>query len=157
MFTYESEKKFFLSHLNQTQKILEYGSGESTLEIAKLVKEVISIEHQESWFDYLLPKIPTNCRLYLQKPNLNYIEGGHCGTYEEFENYVNKGLEFAPYDIILIDGRARVACSSICRQLGHENTIVFVHDFERVEYQECLKYLNIVDSVERMSKFSIKW
>ena len=32
-------------------------------------------------------------------------------------------------DIILIDGRARVACASKCHLLGHKDTLVFFHDF----------------------------
>jgi hypothetical protein len=156
MFTLESEKKFFLSHLSKNQKVLEYGSGESTLEICKYVKELISIEHQDRWFSKLNPKIPKNCKLFLEKPNLNYEEGGHCGTYEEFQNYIEKPLEFAPYDIILIDGRARVGCSSICNRLSHDNTIIFIHDFERIEYVESLKYLSLVDMVDKMAKLVVK-
>lgn len=157
MFTQLEEENFFISHLKSDHKVLEYGAGSSTNEISLRVKEIISMEHQPDWYDTLLPKIPSNCRLFLEVPNIPYKEGGHCGTYEEFKNYVERPLEFAPYDIILIDGRARVSCSSICNKLGHKDTIVFIHDFGRTEYAECKNYLNFIEIVGQMGKFNIKF
>jgi hypothetical protein len=157
MFAQPEEETFFISHLTSDQKVLEYGAGASTNEISLRVKEIVSMEHQQDWYYTLLPKIPSNCKLFLEKPNLPYKEGGHCGTYEEFKNYIERPLEFAPYDIILIDGRARVSCSSICNRLGHKNTIVFIHDFGRLEYAECNNYLNLIETVNQMGKFSIKF
>ena len=60
------------------------------------------------------------------------------------------------FDIILIDGRARVSCSSICNKLSHDNTIIFIHDFDRPEYQEALNYLELIIQVGTMAKFKIK-
>ena len=76
--------------------------------------------------------------------------------YDEFKDYIESPIEYGPFDIILIDGRARVSCSSICKLLSHENTIIFIHDFHRPEYQEALKYLELIDSVKTMSKFKLK-
>ena len=73
-----------------------------------------------------------------------------------FKDYIESPIEYGPFDIILIDGRARVSCSSICKLLSHENTIIFIHDFHRPEYQEALKYLELIDSVKTMSKFKLK-
>lgn len=156
MFTQPLEQEFFLSHLKPEHKVLEYGAGSSTSQICSRAKEVVSMEHQDEWYNSLLNNLPSNCKLFLEKPNLPYKEGGHCGTYEEFKSYIERPLEFAPYDIILIDGRARVACSSICDKLGHENTIVFVHDFHRQDYNECLNHLELIDRVVDMAKFKLK-
>jgi hypothetical protein len=57
--------------------------------------------------------------------------------------------------VIFIDGRARVGCASICKKLGHKDTIVFIHDFERPEYQEALKYLELISVVDKMAKLKI--
>lgn len=156
MFTTTTEEFFFTSHLKPTQVVLEYGSGYSTNEIATKVKTLISMEHQKIWYDKNITNLEPNCVLLLKEPNLKYIEGGHCGTYEEFKDYIEAPIEYAPFDIILIDGRARVACSSICRLLGHSDTLVFVHDYERAEYHKVLKYLTLVDECENMAKFKIK-
>ena len=155
MFIDPSEQKFFLQHLSDTQNVLEYGSGESTLEISKIVKSLISIEHQQVWFDKISPSIPTNCKLILSLPDKKYVEGGYCGTYEEFETYINSPIQYGPYDIILIDGRARIECSKICDKLSHKDTIIFVHDWHREEYHEICKYLDLIEVKNTMAKFRL--
>ena len=158
MFTQKNEKLFFISHINQDSKILEYGSGESTLEIAKIAKSIVSVEHQPLWYSKTINLLSnnTNCKLLLKPPDKPYVEGGHCGTYDQFKNYVNAPISYAPYDIILIDGRARVACASKTKDLGINTTIVFIHDFDRPEYQEALRYLELIETVGTMAKFKIK-
>lgn len=157
MFTNKKEEDFFMSHLNDSHRVLEYGSGISTIEISKKVKEIISIEHQETWYSEIFSKLPSNCTLILKKPNLEYTEGGHCGTYEQFKDYVEAPMNFGIFDIVLIDGRARVSCASIVNKFSNKNTIIFVHDFNREEYQDIKNYLEIVDSADTMYKFKIKF
>lgn len=155
MFTTPAESAFFFADIDKNKKVLEYGSGQSTIEISEKCKEIISIEHQEEWYNKILSKKPSNCEIVLRKPSLLYTEGGHDGTYDEFKNYIEYPLSRAPYDIILIDGRARIGCASICKLLGHKDTIVFIHDFERPEYQGALNFLKLITAVETMSKFKI--
>lgn len=157
MFTQKDEELFFIKHLNKNQKVLEYGSGESTIEIANKISTLISVEHQKKWYDQLITSVPKNCNLLLKEPNLPYVEGQHCGTYEEFKDYIESPLNFKPFDLILIDGRARVSCASICKDLGHKDTLVFIHDFNRPEYKEALNYLILEEEVGTMAKFKIKF
>jgi len=156
MFTQKNEEDFFMNHINKDSIILEYGSGISTNEIAKLCKNITSIEHQENWYHKLKDQLLPNCELILKTPDLPYIEGGHCGTYEEFKSYVEAPLDKGPFDIILIDGRARVSCASIAKSISHDNTIIFIHDYDRPEYQEAQNYLDLVEQVGTMAKFKIK-
>ena len=156
MFTTPAESAFLFAEIDKNKKVLEYGSGQSTIEIAERCNEIISIEHQEEWYTKNLLVKPSNCEILLRKPTLPYSEGEHCGTYDEFKDYIEAPLYKTPYDVIFIDGRARVACASICNKLGHKDTIVFVHDFERPEYQEVLKYLQLITVVEKMAKLKIK-
>lgn len=155
MFTNQEEQKFFLSHINNTHHILEYGSGQSTLEISAICKSIVSIEHQSLWYNKLNNLVPKNCTLLLREPDRHYVEGGHCGTYEEFETYINSPIQYGPYDIILIDGRARVECAKICKLLAKSNCSIFIHDFDRKEYQEIKNILNFVDQVHTMAKFKL--
>lgn len=157
MYTSEKEKVFFLSHIKKTDVVLEYGSGGSTFEISKVCKKLISVEHQKKWYENIKNKLPDNVILKYCPPDKPYAEGGHCGTYEEFESYIEKPLEFGKFDIIYIDGRARNYCASICNKLGHQNTLVFVHDFNRKEYEIIHTYLEVINNVETMYKFKIKF
>lgn len=156
MFTNSQEQEFFTSHLKSQHRVLEYGSGYSTNEIARNVKEIVSIEHQQAWYDTLVNQVSKNCTLILCPPSLPYTEGGHDGTYEEFKEYIESPLNKGIFDIILIDGRARTACASVCKNISHPGTFIFIHDFQRPEYQEALNYLELIDMVDTMAKFKIK-
>lgn len=155
MFTDSLEEQFFLSHINHNHKVLEYGSGESTVQLSKLSKYVVSVEHQPQWFDKIKNKINNNCNIILKEPNQEYKEGGDCGSYDQFYSYINAPLEFAPYDIILIDGRARIHCAKICHKLGHKDTLIFVHDWHRQEYHIITEYLKLIDVKNTMAKFQL--
>lgn len=160
MFAPSHESNFFLSHLNSNHKVLEYGSGESTVDIARRCKSVLSIEHDPNWYSHVLTMIPSNGTIILKESNLPYIEGTYnCGTYDEFRDYILAPLEYGPFDIIFIDGRARIECSKVANLVSHENTIVFIHDFtSRINtgYKEIFNYLDLIQSVGDMSKFKIK-
>jgi len=155
MFTDHLEEQFFLSHINNTHRVLEYGSGESTVQLCKLAQSVVSIEHQIEWFDKINNLITSNCKLILKQPDQSYIEGTDCGSYDQFHSYIHAPIDFGPYDIILIDGRARVECAKICHLLGKPDSFIFVHDFDRKEYQEIKNILNFVEQVHTMAKFKL--
>lgn len=156
MFTTIDESVFFLAEIDKTKKVLEYGSGQSTFEIADKCLNIISVEHQEDWYNKLQDGLLPNCEIILKKPDLPYIEGGHCGTYEEFKSYIEAPLDNGPFDVILIDGRARVSCASVVKLMSHDKTIIFIHDFNRPEYQDALNYLELVKQVGTMAKFKLK-
>lgn len=156
MFTNSQEQQFFISHIKNNHRVLEYGSGESTLEIAKIAGSIVSVEHQPLWYNKLINLIPNNnCKLFLQTPDKPYLEGGHCGTYEQFKSYINTPLQYGPFDIILIDGRARVECAKICHLMSHKKTLIFIHDFHRKEYQVINSILKPVSQIHTMAKFTL--
>lgn len=156
MFTDKIEEVFFLSHLQKKHKVLEYGSGESTLQISALVDSIISVEHQKSWFEHIKARAPNNCNIIYAPPDLPFQEGKHCGHYEEFCTYINSPLQYSPYDIILIDGRARTHCAKLCRNMSNTNTIIFVHDWHRTEYHEICGYLQLIEIKNTMAKFILQ-
>lgn len=153
------ETEFLLSCITNEMKVLEYGSGGSTVEIGKKAKSLISMEHTFEWYIQVKEIISANTKLcYVD----NLIE------------YVYKPIEFArdqKFDIIFIDGEERVKCAEICNQLGHENTLVFFHDYNRDriekyehwnlqvrhEYFASEKYLIPIKGVLTMWMFKIKF
>lgn len=155
------EQEFFLSHLKPDMRVLEWGSGDSTITIASRVKSLVSIEHHPEWLDKMRKRIPSNVDLRFVPPNNpNYTDDG---TLQDFIDYITNPLASGPFDLIFIDGRARVECARICRQLGHADTLVFIHDYNhpeekwrRPEYYEAEKYLQRMDGVFTMWKFKIK-
>ncbi len=101
-------------------------------------------------------KIPDNVELFLNPPNLPYAEGGHDGEFSEFEDYINAGMVNAPYDVVLIDGRARVECAKLCQYICNPESMIFIHDFYRTEYLDVYKWLEYVDNCESMFLFKLK-
>ena len=85
------EQLFLKSKLNENQKVLEWGCGSSTIDISKIVKEVHSIEHNMAWYNNIIEQLlnNSNVTLHLCEPDVEYIEGGHCGTFQQFETYMN--------------------------------------------------------------------
>ena len=155
------EIEFFKKHLESNQRVLEWGCGSSTISISKLVKEIHSIEHNKDWFDNINSKISnTNISLYLCEPDNEYVEGGHCGTFQQFETYIKKPLELGRFDLIFIDGRARIECAKICKDISHEDTLIFIHDyrgrFYKENYQEIENYLTFISEVNNLALFNIK-
>ena len=67
MFTTPAESAFLFAEIDKNKKVLEYGSGQSTIEIAERCNEIISIEHQEEWYTKNLLVKPSNCEILLRK------------------------------------------------------------------------------------------
>jgi predicted O-methyltransferase YrrM len=157
------ESFFLLSNIKKSDRVLEYGSGYSTLEISKNCKFILSIEHNEVWYNDVTNMIKDlkNVEVILKKQNLPYIEGGYnCGTYDEFKDYINAPFEYEKFDFVFIDGRARVECSKYVKNFINEDSLIFVHDFssrlDNHNYKEMYNYLELIESVGDMSKFKIK-
>ena len=130
------EQEFFLSHLKKEHTVLEWGSCSSTKEIAKRVTEVISIENNKSWYNKVKLENPDNAKLYFISANKEPSPEYDDGTFDDFKDYVlfpsslNK-----KYDIIFIDGRARVECFKIAKQLLKPKGLIFIHDYKHPEKQ----------------------
>jgi hypothetical protein len=162
MWMTDKEQVFFKTYLNEKQRILEWGCGSSTVHITEIVKEVHSIEHNKDWYNKINQELlnVNNVTVHLCEPDIEYIEGGHCGTFQQFKTYITKPLELGIFDLIFIDGRARIECSKICKDISHKDTLIFIHDyrgrFYNENYQEVEHYLTFISEVEQLSLFKIK-
>ena len=116
-----------------------------------MVKSLLTIEHQRYWFDKIKPKLPDNTIMLLVF-STNFRGG--TGTYEQFKDYIETPKDI--YDVIIIDGRARVGCAEYCKNIANENTVIFVHDYQREEYKEIENYLQLIEVVDVMAKFKLK-
>ncbi len=154
MFMTKEESNFFMGFIDKTKRVLEYGSGQSTIEIANKCLSIVSIEHQLKWFDDISIKAPDNCTVVYRPPDVQYKEGGDDGSADQFKSYIAAPLEFGPFDVILIDGRARYDCSLICENLG-EDPEIFVHDFHREECKPILNHLKLVEMVGTLARLKI--
>jgi len=125
-------------------KVLEWGSGYSTLYFSKLIPEDaiwISIEHNVDWANKVESFINNQqVKLICVKPNkIPWGGPGRDGTYQDFKDYIDAGRKFAPYDFILVDGRARADCLTFAYDILNEKGVIVLHDAQRDYYHNSLK------------------
>jgi hypothetical protein len=90
--------EFLKERLTKDITLFEYGSGFSTLFYSTHVNNVISIEYNEKWFDYIKNIPSSNSEIYFYEKD---IDGRYCRAIHDFE-YL--------YKIVIVDGRDRVNC-----------------------------------------------
>lgn len=105
---------------NPDIRAFEYGSGASTIWLAKRCQRVDSVEHDAGWYGYLTNSLAEfdNVSLTLVEPDdadqnepTSYRSGKHGYTDKSFRRYASAiDRTDGQYDLIVIDGRARNAC-----------------------------------------------
>jgi hypothetical protein len=144
---HEWEYRFIEQYLTGNDILLEWGSGNSTLYWSGIVSNVISIEHDVDWVEQL--------SLVMTAHEVNNVELHHVPAhspnpipcrYEQFKSYIHypETKQFS-FTKVLIDGRARKYCAKALWNIINDDVLVFIHDFNRPDYQRVLKYYDIVD------------
>lgn len=119
---------FIDGRLNKEQLLFEYGAGNSTLFYAKHVKKVTAVEHDKNWFERIRNQMPAHVAI----KNIDL----------ESEDYVNAILKEDQYfDIVIVDGRKRVACCKSAVQKLSPTGVLILDDAERTQYQPAIEYL----------------
>lgn len=120
---------FIEERIRKEMIVFEYGSGNSTLWLAKNVSQVYSVDHDFEWFNKVRNMISDNVKY-------KYIPLEYGGQYcKEILNYNNK------FDIVFIDGRDRVNCCKNCINALKDDGIIIWDDTLREEYNEGYNYL----------------
>lgn len=151
----KNEWSFLRDHLSKDKTMLEYGSGNSTLCLAPLVKKLWSIEHDKLWYEKVKQLVS-----HLGNVELFYVAQDLPRSIptklEQFKTYVDwitdKNISF---DVVLLDGRARQWCAEAILEKLNKDHLVFLHDYnlkERPYYAEVTKFYDIIDQCHTMIK-----
>lgn len=120
---------FIKTRLNKELSIFEYGSGNSTLFYASKVKRVVSVEHDEAWYQRIVQeKAPNSEMIFTQ------LEKG--GEYCQKAKLLGE-----KFDVIIVDGRDRVNCCKYSIDALSNNGVLVLDDSEREIYQEARTFL----------------
>lgn len=107
---------------HKLKRVLEWGSGASTLWFSENcdIDSWLAIEHDEPYYNYLLPKIN-------EKVDLRLLQ--------DKESYINV---LGEYDLIIIDGIYRKEClqKAFKRLSSDSQARILLHDSGRKEYKE---------------------
>lgn len=157
----EDNVNFIEKYLTKEKNMLEFGSGGSTIHFAGKVKKLISIEHDPYWaqkvLSYLDMKEINNAKLIYAQPNQNFELGSTPRTFRQIEffnyirvpDYIIKNVPDFTFDIVFIDGRARVECAKYIFPLLHEDSLVIMHDYiGRHRYHSVIEWYDEVDSIK---------
>lgn len=149
----------FLRRREGRARAFEWGAGASTLWLSRRCREVVSVEHDAPWWPPLAARLATvpNVRANLVEPTAAaapVCPSGRAGW---------SGLDFVPYvrairdaggpfDLIVIDGRARSAClDEAVHHLAPDGLIVFDNTHRR-RYEPAIARSGL--RVERIGGFA---
>lgn len=157
------EKQLFYKFLNNAKYYLEYGSGGSTYQasIRPNIKKIVSVESDKLWYNKIKTLIKNKLRYYYVELNAKPNTFGHpinaSTAMMEYYPSIIKRYRINLFDLILIDGRFRVACALICHNYINNNCIVIVDDIgDRPYYNEIYNYYNKIEQAGRMIAFKKK-
>lgn len=129
-------------------RVFEWGAGASTMWLASRVDELRSIEHDLGFADMVRPLIPSHVHLSAIAPTpsanpvVASLKRGHANL--DFTDYVDAiDTTSGPFDLISIDGRARVECLLRALERLKPDGIVVFDNTGRKEYQQAMEALDV--------------
>jgi len=141
------EMAFLVLQLKPDDRVFEYGTGETTLVMAKRCRYVTAVEHKAEFARDMIRGLGlrqmTNVSVVYAPPDLPYAEGtaddGDLATFRTYvESYVGRGI-----DVVVIDGRARCEAARWVNERApfgpHPDMRIFVHDIDRPSYEPIWK------------------
>jgi len=145
------------SFLHREMRVWEWGSGGSTLFLARRVRSLISIEHHDEWFNQVRDRLReqdvcnVDCRLIapdgglLPAPppahaSVNYGSGARGYEGKFFHSYVCSidAEPAASLGLVMIDGRARMACLFHALAKVRHGGAVMLDNAHYARYQDTL-------------------
>lgn len=110
--------------------VFEFGAGASTMWWHPRVRRLVSCEHHEGWFEHVRSSLPAGVDLRFRDAT-------------EVDTYADTVLESGErYDVIVIDGRNRVACSERVLDALSERGVVIWDNSERERYRTGIEALH---------------
>lgn len=138
---------FLEQTLTPKSKVLEWGVGGSTVFWSTRAGEIVSIEHDAAWFERAREQLahlegrdpPLTLRLVEPRPGEagDYSSGLEPYRDMSFEAYVKAITEYpkAYFDLIVVDGRARMACLHACVDYLAPGGTILLDNADYTRYQ----------------------
>lgn len=145
------------NYLTPDMKIFEFGSGGSTIYFRQRVSCVISVEHDQNWVDKVNGAIgsnnnPNNRIIVVPPEKMDNVPAGYkyaSTTFSQYTGYCFKRYvetistyPDAHFDLVLVDGRTRVACILDSVQKIRNGGYLILDNSERDHYKaayDCMK------------------
>ena len=146
-FTYGA-MSYLENHLNKDSNVFEYGSGGSTLWLAKKVGHITSIEHNPIWYNLVVEALHAqnrnNASVILQVPKTtrkdDYTSAEEQGSFKEYVESIDSYPDQS-FDLVVVDGRCREHCILHAMSKVKRTGIILLDDSYRERYQPMLRLL----------------
>ena len=146
--TFEA-REWLQSYLTKEKKVFEWGTGGSTLFLARRSKALVSLEHDSGWHkkigDVLKNKGISNCQYLLKEPcpGNEYLSSSPRYRGMSFKEYC-AAIDSYPdefFDLVLIDGRARNFCIPRAIKKIRPQGFLLLDDSDGPGYAEGAKFI----------------
>ena len=142
-------REWLRRHVGDETTVFEYGCGGSTLFLAKAARSIVSVEHDRAWSERVrgaLSALPRrNWVHHLREPEPVAAKGEPDARFVSarpefggfsFERYVTTIDDYADgsFDVVIVDGRARLACIERALPKVREGGHLVLDNAERPEY-----------------------
>lgn len=150
-------------------KVVEFGSGGSTIFFLSKGKTVYSVESDSGFIGYLqtfplIKKKITAKKLYMYHADIGETvtwgvpkDHSKVSDWPLYYKAVWRKFNIQNPDIVLIDGRFRVMCALNSIPYINRDTVVMVHDFSKREhYKVIFDFFDLVKEVESLVVLKLK-
>lgn len=160
-----NDSVMFMKYLNNAKYYMEFGSGGSTFVAANTesVQKVYSVESDKFWHEKIRTKLINNDKvtyLYvdlLTKANTWGYPTSNCTDSQKTLYSEQVKLVDDELDLILIDGRFRVACCLKSHEAINDDAIILFDDFlNRKYYHVITDYFDIIDKTTDSHMVALK-
>ncbi|MER8798841.1 hypothetical protein NKH75_32760 [Mesorhizobium sp. M0984] len=115
--------------LIDSDRMLEFGSGRSTIWFSKRVKSLVSVEHDKAWYEKVKEKLKgqkisnVDYRLASSKSDGSCSRESYIGAVDEFRE--------KPFDVVLVDGLFRSDCALLAVGMLESGGILIIDNVNR--------------------------
>jgi hypothetical protein len=164
----EPELTLFTGVIRCSSDYLEFGSGGSTYyACCSVSRSVVSIDSLQEWIDNVNKRCSSS--EVKIKPRLVFVDIGitkelgypsgteHKSKWPHYHSMIWSSVDANIFDVILVDGRFRVACFLQALLRCDSRVLIMIHDFsDRPYYHVVHEFAHEIAKVERLSVFQRK-
>ena len=143
-------------YMKAAKRYGEFGAGDSTFfaSIEPSIEEIYSVESDAKWIEDTRIRLERPATFYYREMGTAYMAWGQPGpnaTAVQKAAYSDPFPGMENIDLLLIDGRFRVACALKAHKLLNNNALIAFDDFlNRKHYHIVLNYFITIDSGKTM-------
>ena len=157
--TRELERRF-----KNANSYLEFGSGGTTaLACHSGVQRITSVETDLSFLSSLIQRYSLRRFIDTGRLSMRHVEVGRTGKWgyprttppdRQIENYLSWPKMVPDADLVLLDGRFRVATAAECAIRYDANTEILIHDYQdREQYRIVESFMTLTDCTDSLAMF----